>query len=111
PQAGYLINASNDSWFGDSLAPHQHLQIARVRSLETGRPMARVTNTGLSALIDADGRLVAQTALNQEAVLRGHLQPMQGVTPFVRWGEAAVLALLLALTLGGSVGRIRQRGG
>ena len=87
PQATFLVNASNDAWFGDSLAPHQHLQIAGVRSLESGRWMARATNTGISALIDPRGRVVARTPQFEQAVLRGEITPMQGATPFVRWGE------------------------
>ncbi|MGC8855146.1 MAG: apolipoprotein N-acyltransferase, partial [Halothiobacillaceae bacterium] len=87
PQASFLINASNDAWFGDSLAPHQHLQIAAMRSLESGRWMARATNTGISALIDPHGRVVARTPQFEQAVLRGEITPMQGTTPFVRWGE------------------------
>ncbi len=87
PEAAFLVNASNDAWFGDSLAPHQHLQIASVRALETGRWMARATNTGISALIDPHGRVVTRTPQFEEAVLRGEITPMQGSTPFVRWGE------------------------
>lgn len=87
PEARFLINASNDAWFGDSLAPHQHLQIAGVRALEGGRWMARATNTGISALIDPHGRVVARTPQFEQAVLRGEITPMQGATPFVRWGE------------------------
>ncbi len=87
PQATFLINASNDAWFGDSLAPHQHLQIAAMRSLESGRWMARATNTGISALIDPHGRVVARTPQFEQTVLRGEITPMQGATPFVRWGE------------------------
>ena len=55
PQANMLINVSNDAWFGDSIAPHQHLQIARMRARETGRYMLRATNTGITAIIGADG--------------------------------------------------------
>jgi apolipoprotein N-acyltransferase len=61
PEVQLLVNVSNDAWFGDSLAPHQHLEIARMRALEAGRPMARATNTGISALIDARGRIIARS--------------------------------------------------
>jgi len=87
PHAAFLVNASNDAWFGDSLAPHQHLQIAAMRALESGRWMARATNTGISALIDPHGRVVARTPQFEQAVLRGKITPMQGATPFARLGE------------------------
>lgn len=103
PAAAFLINASNDAWFGDSLAPHQHLQIAAMRSLETGRWMVRATNTGISALIDPQGQVTARTPQFAQAVLRGEIIPMQGSTPFVRWGAWPVWLLsvlgLLALLL------------
>ncbi|MGE5154992.1 MAG: apolipoprotein N-acyltransferase, partial [Bdellovibrio bacteriovorus] len=60
PDAQFLINVSNDAWFGDSLAPHQHLEIARMRALETGRYLLRATNTGISAIIDHRGRLLVE---------------------------------------------------
>ncbi|MEF3193623.1 MAG: apolipoprotein N-acyltransferase, partial [Halothiobacillaceae bacterium] len=112
PQAAFLINASNDAWFGDSLAPHQHLQIAAVRALETGRWLARATNTGISALIDPHGRVVARTPQFEQAVLRGEITPMQGSTPFVRWGEWPMW-LLAGLGLTGLAlrGRMQQRRG
>ncbi len=94
PQAAYLINLSNDAWFGDSLAPHQHLQMARMRTLETGRPMLRATNTGISALIGPNGGIISASPLLEAVVLRGEIQPMQGSTPFVRWGNTGVLCLL-----------------
>lgn len=96
PEAAYLVNMSNDAWFGDSLAPHQHLQIARMRALETGRPLLRATNTGISALIGARGEILAATGAFEETVLRGEIQPMSGSTPFVRTGNTAVVTLMLA---------------
>jgi apolipoprotein N-acyltransferase len=102
PEAGYLINLSNDAWFGQSLAPHQHLEMARMRALETGRPLLRATNTGISALIDARGRLLATSPLFQETVLNGAVQPMQGSTPYGRWGDGPLVGgLLLGLLLAG----------
>lgn len=102
PQAAMLVNVSNDGWFGDSLAPHQHLEIARVRAKENGRPMLRATNTGISAIIDHRGAVSARSAQFETSVVRGHVVPMQGSTPFVRFGNwpvlvIAVLSLLLAL--------------
>ena len=96
PQAAFLINASNDAWFGDSLAPHQHLQIAAMRSLETGRWMIRATNTGISALIDPRGEVVARTPQFEQAVLQGDITPMQGATPFVRFGLWPMWLLAIA---------------
>ncbi|HES76766.1 MAG TPA: apolipoprotein N-acyltransferase [bacterium] len=86
PEAAFLLNASNDAWFGDSLAPHQHLQIAAMRSLESGRWMVRATNTGTSALINPRGEVVARSPQFEQAVLRGEITPMRGATPFVLWG-------------------------
>jgi apolipoprotein N-acyltransferase len=99
PGAAFLINVSNDAWFGDSLAPHQHLEIARMRALETGRYLLRATNTGISAIIDPQGRITARSPQFEVDVLTGQIQPMQGYTPFVRCGRtplAVVLALILA---------------
>ena len=93
PQATLLVNVSNDDWFGDSLAPHQHLQIARMRTLETSRPMARATNTGISALIDHTGKIVADGAQFKPLVIQGSLQPQQGSTPYVRFGDLPILGL------------------
>ncbi|MES9992069.1 MAG: apolipoprotein N-acyltransferase [Candidatus Thiodiazotropha sp.] len=95
PQAAYLINASNDAWFGKSLAPHQHLQIARMRALETGRYLLRSTNTGISAIIGPDGDLVAKSPLLELDVLKGEILPMQGVTLYAKLGNLGILSLLL----------------
>lgn len=109
PEAAFLINASNDAWFGDSLAPHQHLQIARMRALETGRFLLRSTNTGISALIDHRGELRAVSPHFKTAVLTGLVTPMQGLTPYVRWGNAAVVILALSMLLGAAALRHRPR--
>ena len=98
PAANFLVNVSNDAWFGDSLAPHQHLQIARVRTLETARPMARATNTGVSAFIDYDGRILARSPQFEAHALDATIQPRAGATPYVRYGNyPVVIGLLLAL--------------
>jgi len=99
PEATFLLNVSNDAWFGNTLAPHQHLQIARFRALEAGRPMIRATNTGISALIGADGRVIAQSGLFTVEVLRGDVLPHSGATPAVRFGAwpAFLVAAVLLL--------------
>ena len=110
PQAQLLINLSNDGWFGDSLGPHQHLQIARVRAAEAGRWMLRATNTGITALIDAQGRVVKRVPAFEPAVLRGEIQPMRGTTPYVEWGNRPVLLLMLLLLLAGLLVRKTGKG-
>jgi apolipoprotein N-acyltransferase len=100
PDAHFLVNATNNAWYGDSFAPHQHLQISQNRALEMGRPIIRATTNGISALIDQYGQLQAQTAQFEQAVLTGKIQPKQGETPYVRYGAWPVwissLFMLLA---------------
>lgn len=101
PESGLLVNVSNDAWFGDSIAAHQHLEMARMRSLETGRAMLRSTNTGITALIDSDGAVMARLPQFETGVLSGQVQPRSGATPFVRAGNVpVVLIALLGLWLG-----------
>jgi apolipoprotein N-acyltransferase len=102
PDAEFLVNVSNDAWFGDSIALPQHLQIARMRSLETGRYQLRSTNTGISALIGPKGQLISTSPINQEFVLRGEIIPMSGTTPYARignWGVVVLVSLLLGLII------------
>lgn len=101
PDAAYLINVSNDGWFGDSLAPYQHLEIARMRALETGRYLLRATNTGISAIIGPRGAVLESLALGQRGVVQGAIQRLSGATPFVQWGNLPVVSgSLLGLLLG-----------
>jgi apolipoprotein N-acyltransferase len=101
PEAALLVNMSNDAWFGDSLAPHQHLQMARMRALETGRYLLRSTNTGISAIIGPAGDLDAVSPQFRTHVLTGSVQPMAGATPYVRFGNIPVIvALVVALAMG-----------
>ena len=100
PEASLLVNISNIAWFGDSLAPHQHLQISRMRALETGRMMLRATNTGMTAVISADGEVVRLLAPFTEGALVEEVRGRTGATPYVRLGNWPVIsasALLLAL--------------
>ena len=93
PEAGLLVNVSNDAWFGDSLAPHQHLEIARMRALETGRYLLRATNTGISAIIDEQGKVIAQSPQFRSHALMAEVHAYQGATPFVMWGNGAIVLL------------------
>ena len=97
--ADILLTVSNDTWFGRSIAPAQHLQIARVRAVENGRWVIRGTNNGITALIDAQGAIVQQLPQFQSGVLRGTAQGMQGQTPYQQHGALPVLLLALILTL------------
>jgi len=101
PEANFLINISNDAWFGDSLAPHQHLQKARARSLETARPMLRSTNNGISAVIDHKANVLATSPQFEQHVLTVNFQPMQGSTLYVVVGNYLMLLVVsLMLFLG-----------
>jgi apolipoprotein N-acyltransferase len=96
PAATLLVNASNVAWFGDSLAPAQHLQIARARALETGRMHLAATNTGITAAIGRDGRVLARLAPFTEGRLEVEAQGYAGATPYVRFGDWPALALCAA---------------
>ncbi len=102
PKAAYIVNVTNDAWFGDTAAPHQHLQMARMRALEAGRYLLRATNTGVTAIIGPDGRIVSSAAVFVRTSLTESFVPMQGETPYVVWrdwplgiGLAGILSLLL----------------
>lgn len=109
PAAAFLVNVSNDAWFGDTIAPHQHLQIARMRALESGRWLLRATNTGITAVIDHRGRVTARVPQFQPTALSARFAARAGATPYVRFGDWPVLVLgtaLLALGIHG--GRERR---
>ena len=97
PDAGVLINVSNDAWFGDSIAPHQHLEIARMRSLEFGRPTVRSTNTGISAFIGPDGRLLQTGQQFVAERMTMDVQPRRGATPYAAGGNWPIIGLCLAI--------------
>ncbi|GHU38281.1 apolipoprotein N-acyltransferase [Betaproteobacteria bacterium] len=100
PEATVLLNISNMAWFGDSLAPAQHLQISRMRALETGRMMLRATNTGMTAIIGVDGRVLNRLPPFTRAALNGEARAYVGATPFVRWGNwPAIMTAIVLLVL------------
>ncbi|MDO9386132.1 MAG: apolipoprotein N-acyltransferase [Thiobacillus sp.] len=100
PEASVLVNVSNLAWFGDSFAPWQHAQMSQMRALETGRMMLRATNTGITAIIDARGHVLASLPPFTTGSLSGEIQGYAGSTPYVRWGNAPVLALWGVLGMG-----------
>ncbi|MGF6531216.1 MULTISPECIES: apolipoprotein N-acyltransferase [Paraburkholderia] len=111
--AGVLVNSTNLAWFGDTIALDQHLQIARMRSLETGRPMLRATNTGMTAAIDAHGNVVARLTPFTVGSIDVTVQGTSGNTPYVTSGNNTVLAVsLFLLAFGFAFGPgIRKRSG
>ncbi|MDR0441488.1 MAG: apolipoprotein N-acyltransferase [Candidatus Accumulibacter sp.] len=99
PEATLLLNVSNMAWFGDSLAPAQHLQIARMRALESGRMMLSATNTGMTAIIGADGKVRAALPPFTRAALTGEIRAYAGSTPYARWGNWPAIAASFLLLL------------
>jgi apolipoprotein N-acyltransferase len=99
PEASLLINVSNDAWFGNTIAPHQHLQIARLRAAEVSRYTLRVTNTGISSVIDPRGRVVARSPQFEPHVLKSAVQGFTGRTPYVIWGNYFVILGVLGTIL------------
>ncbi len=97
--ADILLTISNDGWFGDSIGPLQHLQIARMRALETGRYMLRGTNNGVTAIIDNKGRITETIPHFQRATLRGEVHAASGSTPYMQTGSWPVLTLMLILVV------------
>jgi len=105
-----LLTVSNDAWFGDSIGPHQHLQIAQMRALEFGRPLLRATNTGVTATVDASGNISARAPQFTDAVLQDKIRLTNGQTPYTRFGDwplAIFCALLLLLFT--ALALLRQR--
>lgn len=94
--ATILANVSNIAWFGDSHALPQHLQIARMRAIEFARPMLRATNTGVTASIDAHGRVLARLAPYTKGALEVDVQGTDAMTPYARFGNAPVIVLALS---------------
>ena len=101
PEAALLVTLSNDAWFGDSIGPHQHLEIARVRAAETGRWLVRATNTGLSAVVSPSGEIRGRLPQFEIAADTFEVVPMRGETPYVRFGDAPILFVLAVWLVAG----------
>ena len=103
-----LLMITNDAWFGKGAGPTQHLMQARLRAIEQGLPMVRSANTGISAMIDPHGRLLATMALDTTGYVDVALPPALAPTPYVRWGDWPVMILVL---LGMALAALRHRRG
>jgi apolipoprotein N-acyltransferase len=99
PAAAFLVNVSNNAWFGDSSAPHQQLQMARMRALETGRDVMVATNDGVTAIVNHRGKTTEIAPQFEQYVLRGTVQPRSGATLYVRVGNYPVISFLTLLLI------------
>ena len=103
-----LLLITNDAWFGQAAGPHQHLAQARLRAIEQGLPMVRVANTGISAMIDAKGRITASLPLGVDGAIDAALPPARSATLYSRLGDLPAIALLLFLICGAYIAARRD---
>lgn len=93
--AAYLITLTDDSWFGNSLGPRQHEEMEIMRSIETGRPILRASNSGITSIIDGHSHTIARAPMFVPTVLTASIQPVTGSTPWMRWGITPFFIFLL----------------
>lgn len=103
-----ILTVSNDAWFGDSIAPHQHMQMARMRAIENAKPIMRATNNGITALVDHHGKVYQQSNQHTEDVLIGEIMPFSGETPFSKFGSWPIVIFSLMVLLVLSLMRLRK---
>lgn len=100
-ETDFILTLSNDAWFGHSIGPLQHMEIARMRALELGKPLIRATNNGVTAITDERGKIIQQLPQFETGVLRAELTATQGQTPYHQWGRLPLyLWVLLSLAIG-----------
>lgn len=99
--ADYLLTITNDAWFGTSIGPWQHFQMARMRALELGKPLLRAANTGITAIVNADGSVTDQLPQFEANVLTAQIYPTVSSTPFSQWGNSLIYGLSLLILVSG----------
>ena len=99
PASTLLVNVSNDAWFGEAVAPYQHEQKARMRARELGRPLIRVTNTGISSAITHTGEIIGRIPQGVSDYLDVMVTPRTGTTPYARTGNLPVQVVALLLVI------------
>ena len=94
-QASFLVNVTNDGWFDGSIEPYQHMQIARMRALESGRYLLRATNTGVTGVVSEKGKIINQAPLRQRSTITSDIKPMSGLTPYARIGDKPTIIFVI----------------
>ena len=105
PEATYLVNISEDAWFGKYLSPHQRIQMSQMRAIEMARPVLRAANQGISAAIDHEGNVIDMLAQVEGHVLKTAIVPTTGATPFVRFGNASIVLVCFLLIIASTAAR------
>jgi apolipoprotein N-acyltransferase len=93
---GWLVNLTNDAWFGISSGPHQHFHQARMLAVAEGLPLVRAANNGISAVVDPVGRVIRSLPLGAEGVLDSKLPAALAATPYARFGNLGVVLMMVA---------------
>ena len=99
----WILNITNDAWFGNSAGPYQHLAAARMRAIEQGLPLVRVSNTGISAIIDPYGRTIAELPLNRAGAIDAGLPIALAPPPYGRFGDSITVLLVLFTAFAGAL--------